>query len=810
MSDLPMIQSKMISQVRQPVTSDLGTPDSWGKLAQATSHIADEFQKDEALAHAAKLAHLENSMKRQFAELDVQYGDDPKILDSKMEEYSAQHVANTPVEEQPDIIAMLDKQRADLYTKSLYRKRDRDRAQNIDTINAKEKEGQETIKRLSGQGKMTEDLNRAMNDHINLIQTKVNTGIISQEMADMQIEQLKKDTKKEVFIGHAKSSYDLGRSSSPKTQDDIIRFVIGIEGGDKIAQEPKGAIAKFGINSNANPNIDVASLTQDQAFGIYKRDYWDKANIGSLPEDMRMVAFDTVVNHGVEKGSALIKAANGSVDQLLSLRGQEYTRLVGEDPATYGQYKSGWDSRLSTLRGASGDPEHMKDFGDLLANVKEFMPELSDTEAVGLQQRILTDIKTQEEVRKSTLTLQQADLQRRQEVNRSNLELEITKTEDPMALMGLLEKVNSSSDEEYGDVLKRNDLAEKIYSKTRETRMRHESAVKGSAFALGAAYLNPENKEAVKNYNDYYDLVVTKGMDGMGTAERNTLLANLVDTARVVPDTLKGDLLAASKSRNTQEVMNAADLMNKIAAINPQMLNDIPEKSRLRLDLVNSYLNSGISEEDAFKKVDETLSPLNETIIKRRKETLSQKDSRPDYMKLAVDAIEPWYGGLNGDNPATTRMESDRMAADYQRVYDNTYIATGDEDLAKKYANRYMTGTYSITSINGKKEAMKYAPETAYSIPKLDNGWMREQMLADARTAMNGTWTDGEFNEDSIIIVPDPYATPKSFKEGRPIYKLMMIGKDGDPIDILGKGKYWAPDPHIKRNQILSESKGGK
>lgn len=132
--------------------------------------------------------------------------------------------------------------------------------------------------------------------------------------------------------------------------DNISSFVIkGLEGGDQIAREPGGAIAKYGVNSLAHPEVDVRNLTREEAYEIAKNDYWDAIDADSLPENMRLVAFDTAYNHGVSKAQKLITQADGDPQKLLSLREQEYNRLVQVNPEKYGQYLNGWKQRLANL-----------------------------------------------------------------------------------------------------------------------------------------------------------------------------------------------------------------------------------------------------------------------------------------------------------------------------------------------------------------------------------------------------------------------------------------------------------------------------
>jgi hypothetical protein len=149
-----------------------------------------------------------------------------------------------------------------------------------------------------------------------------------------------------------KAYMGLGAKSSMTDKNAIINYVIdNFEGGDKIAQEPKGGIAKFGINSIANPDVDVKNLTRDGAVKLKTERYWNAIKADELPESIRFIAYDTAVNHGVEKAKELIEKANGNPKVLIDLRYKEYLRLAKADPKEYGPHLQGWKDRLAKLSG---------------------------------------------------------------------------------------------------------------------------------------------------------------------------------------------------------------------------------------------------------------------------------------------------------------------------------------------------------------------------------------------------------------------------------------------------------------------------
>jgi lysozyme family protein len=103
-----------------------------------------------------------------------------------------------------------------------------------------------------------------------------------------------------------------------------LAFTLGAEGGfsDNPADPGNwtgGAIGegelrgtKFGISAAAYPNLEIASLSEDEAAAIYKRDYWLALHGDELPLPIAMVAFDAAVNAGLRRAVMWLQQAVGA------------------------------------------------------------------------------------------------------------------------------------------------------------------------------------------------------------------------------------------------------------------------------------------------------------------------------------------------------------------------------------------------------------------------------------------------------------------------------------------------------------------
>ena len=124
-----------------------------------------------------------------------------------------------------------------------------------------------------------------------------------------------------------------------KNFNEIIEKVLEHEGG--YVNDPKdlGGETKYGITKRFYPDVDIKNLTIEQATEIYKKDYWDKNKVESLPQILWHIYFDMCVNMGkrtavkVLQRAAVNKGKNIEVDGGLgpmtigALKGVELDRV---------------------------------------------------------------------------------------------------------------------------------------------------------------------------------------------------------------------------------------------------------------------------------------------------------------------------------------------------------------------------------------------------------------------------------------------------------------------------------------------------
>lgn len=119
------------------------------------------------------------------------------------------------------------------------------------------------------------------------------------------------------------------------------------DGGYTNDPDDPGGETKFGISKRAHPDEDIAQLTKERAFELYKAEYWDSFNCDRLDFRDSMARFDSAINCGVGRVAIWLDGAK-DYKELLEYRRRHYETLVKKKPLM-SKYFKGWMNRLKAL-----------------------------------------------------------------------------------------------------------------------------------------------------------------------------------------------------------------------------------------------------------------------------------------------------------------------------------------------------------------------------------------------------------------------------------------------------------------------------
>jgi lysozyme family protein len=145
------------------------------------------------------------------------------------------------------------------------------------------------------------------------------------------------------------------------TQNDILRLILDEEGGYTNDPDDPGGETNFGISKRSYPNLDIKSLTRQQAIDIYIKDYWNPLQLQEFDSNMALMIMDCGVNQGTHRAIIILQKCLGvTEDGIIGSKtiaaykatGLPYSEYAAQRLAHYGslptfkKYGLGWCRRV--------------------------------------------------------------------------------------------------------------------------------------------------------------------------------------------------------------------------------------------------------------------------------------------------------------------------------------------------------------------------------------------------------------------------------------------------------------------------------
>jgi len=173
----------------------------------------------------------------------------------------------------------------------------------------------------------------------------------------------------------------------------FIERVLMHEGGYVNNPRDPGGETNWGVSKRSYPLLSIASLTRQDAIGIYRRDYWNKMQCDKMPAALAFQVLDAAINHG--RGNAtrwlqrIVGVAEDGIIGPLTMAAIEQADALGlvfsfnserlrfyASLSTFGVFGRGWIRRVAinlqfaaidiSLHGKSVNQYMLQKDGDVL------------------------------------------------------------------------------------------------------------------------------------------------------------------------------------------------------------------------------------------------------------------------------------------------------------------------------------------------------------------------------------------------------------------------------------------------------------
>ncbi|HGE8494727.1 TPA: hypothetical protein ACGD7R_003003 [Serratia marcescens] len=291
--------------------------------------------------------------------------------------------------------------------------------------------------------------------------------------------------------------------------------------------------------------------------------------------------------------------------------------------------------------------------------------------------------------------------------------------------------------------------------------------------------LDPNDKNNQAAADHYFDQKVAPGFN-INNADSLNQVAEITTKSGMLPTQIKTMLTAGATSRDPAVVVPMAKMYGQIFDNNPAAATGVDKGAMAFYSKVYAYDRAGVPAEKAVDMAYNQVYQQDD----RLKQMISQQVRDKDYIKARATAAQD---NINSLSPSWTSFGAPSISAagqanqlyqrDYQTIYDANFAQTGgDADQAKAMTNAMIKKVWAVSTINGKEEVMKYAPEAVYGVTNGSGNWIKGQW-EEEKKALKSSAFGGTRDDTDLVLVPDA-VTPRDQS-----YSVMVRQKNAEGYD---------------------------
>lgn len=303
--------------------------------------------------------------------------------------------------------------------------------------------------------------------------------------------------------------------------------------------------------------------------------------------------------------------------------------------------------------------------------------------------------------------------------------------------------------------------------------MRVESSLQNN-FPLDSTDKN--NQLAIDHY---FDRKVAPGFN-INNADSMNQVAEITTKSGMLPTQIKTMLTAGATSRDPAVVVPMAKMYGQIFDNNPAAATGVDKGAMAFYSKVYAYDRAGVPAEKAVDMAYNQVYQQDD----RLKQMISQQVRDKDYIKARttaaqdnINSLSPSWTSFGAPSITSAGQANQLYQRDYQTIYDANFAQTGgDADQAKAMTNAMIKKVWAVSTINGKEEVMKYAPEAVYGVTNGSGNWIQGQW-EEEKLALKGASFGGARDDTDLVLVPDA-VTPRDQS-----YSIMLRQKNAEGYD---------------------------
>lgn len=343
-----------------------------------------------------------------------------------------------------------------------------------------------------------------------------------------------------------------------------------------------------------------------------------------------------------------------------------------------------------------------------------------------------------------------------------------------------------------------------------QDKVKRINAAREAEFAQKAALNSYLNGTAFADPNSAKDKALVNGaFSRMINSNDPNLQAQAIELSAktgIVPAQLVSTVSGRLTVGNTQQKVQAAQIVSQLITKNPRLVSAFPQTIQAQALGINRSIESGVPPEQAVLFSEQNLKENKSFERNRREQTFEMDNSK----KLREENIENLKKDIS-DLPWSRKSAEvpDALIGQYEYLTKEFYMNTGASyEDATAHAASIIKSQWKMTNIGGKPKLQKYAPEAMYPYGS-STKWIKTQLLdtlsgkPDIETRPSGLIEPGNIDLSKRIPLKNEDGTVSTLRS-------ISIEQDGKAILIptIQNGKRMSDAEAIRYYQKTGQNLG--
>ncbi len=311
-----------------------------------------------------------------------------------------------------------------------------------------------------------------------------------------------------------------------------------------------------------------------------------------------------------------------------------------------------------------------------------------------------------------------------------------------------------------------------------------------------ATQWNKYDSGARKSVNQAYESMLD-GEQPLSPAGQ-TMAGEIAVRTGFLPRRIFDAIRGAVSGTDPQQLATAMEFLNQVTQRQRGAIDMYDGKGAVNAALSDySFFSNFMGSEEAAQRVIENNSP--EMVAKRKNLSDAAKAAAKD---LDVNDLVDYLSDKGIDAELGNEAQQAELMSEYNRLFKDEYVKTGDPDLAMNRSLTEMSRVYGPNMVSGSSRLMKYPPQNFYPSSMRNPNYMSDQLeQAVSEFAFgddaNDAWgysrlTDAIsgrrwIDSDRIILMSDQTTREEISARQAPSYTVMYMDDDKELHAVPGR-----------------------